>query len=695
MTPAAHLIGAPGETGLVLLDHPDRLPTAVWCGVVTPDTNAEDIVTLGGHGVSLLPEASTIWYGRPGLAGHRGGTEPGAWSTRFMPLDVAIDEHGARMHAHDPVAALGLVTEIERVAGGLLRIRHTITNTGTTPYFLEALEVVLPVPDRVTEALDFTGRWARERVPQRHRIGDGLWLRENRRGKTGFDAATVLTCGTPGIAFGSGEVWGVHVAWSGNHRHRLERTPLGRISPTITTLGGGELLLPGEVTLGPGESYATPWVYAGAARDGLDGLAARFHAFLRATPAHPHSDRPVTLNVWEAVFFDHDLGRLRELADLAARIGVERYVLDDGWFGGRRHDAAGLGDWLESPDVWPDGLAPIVEHVHALGLQFGLWFEPEMVNADSDLYRAHPDWILASGGRIPPEERNQHILDLTQPAAFAHVLGQMTAVLAKYDIDSVKWDHNRDVIEGGSATAAGRPAVHAQTAAFYRLLSTLRTRFPAVEWESCASGGGRIDLAVLSLVSRVWTSDQNDALARQSIQRWTAQLVPPEYLGAHVSGPRSHQTGRRLPLDFRCGTALFGHFGIEWDITTATDADLAALERWIQVYKEHRALLHSGRLIRLDLAEPGAWVHGIVAPDRSAAVFAYVQLDDLDHEPPAFLIPGLAPDRRYLVTRIDPGRRPDYTPPPGPVSGASLADVGLSGPPPAPLTTTIVHLRAA
>jgi alpha-galactosidase len=215
-----------------------------------------------------------------------------------------------------------------------------------------------------------------------------------------------------------------------------------------------------------------------------------------------------------------------------------------------------------------------------------------------------------------------------------------------------------------------------------------------VEWESCASGGGRIDLEVLQRVERVWTSDQNDALARQSIQRWTAQLVPPEYLGAHVSGLRSHQTGRRLPLDFRCGTALFGHFGVEWDLTAATDAELAALGRWIALYKRHRALLHGGRMFRLDLPEPGAWVHGVIAPDGSAAIAAYVQGDELTHEPPAFRIPGLTPAGRYAVARIDPGRRPAYEPPAGPVSGAALAGIGLPGPPPAPLTTTIVHLHA-
>lgn len=690
----SHLIGTPGATGMVLNEHHDRLPTVAWCGVADPALTAGDLAALGPAGLSMLPEGSHVWYGRAGLSGHRGAGEPGAWSTRFTPVSLRVTADGATSEASDKEAGLALLTEVRVVPGGLLRIRHTLTNTGATDYSLEALDVVIPVPEHAGESLDFTGRWARERIPQRRPITDGLWLRENHRGKTGHDAATVLVAGTPGFAFGTGQVWGVHVAWSGNHRHRLERVPLAGGSATVTAVGGGELLLPGEVTLPPGASYATPWVYIGAADDGLDGLAARFHDHLRSIPAHPSAERPVTLNVWEAVYFDHRLPVLRDLADRAAGIGVERFVLDDGWFGGRRHDRAGLGDWTVAPDVWPDGLAPICDHVHRLGMQFGLWFEPEMVNPDSELFRAHPDWILATAGRHPPQERHQQILDLAQPQAYAHVLEQMTVVLSAHRIDYVKWDHNRDAVDAGSAVVGGRPGVHAQTAAFYRLLDELQDRFPYVEWESCASGGGRIDLEVLQRAQRVWTSDQNDALARQAIQRWTTQLVPPEYLGAHVSAPRSHQTGRTLPLDFRAATALFGHFGIEWDLTTATDAELATLGRWIELYKTHRRLLHTGRTVRLDSAVTDAWVYGVVAPDRSSAVMAYVQLDELPREPPRFRIPGLSRTTRYRAERIDPAARPAYELSPASVSGAALGEIGLPGPPPAPLSSVVVLLTA-
>ncbi len=460
------------------------------------------------------------------------------------------------------------MTEIEAVPGGAIRARHALTNLGGPPYLVGSLEVVFPLPGRIGEVLDFTGRQTAERIPQRHRIGDGLWLREGRRGHTGHDSATVLVAGVPGFTFGRGEVFGLHVAWSGNTVHRVERVPSGLgmasdglegILPGVTTIGGGELLLPGEISLAEGESYTTPWVYLAAGQGGLDDLSAQFHGYLRAQPAHPGSPRPVNLNVWEAVYFRHDLGKLTALADAAAGLGVERFVLDDGWFTGRRSDRAGLGDWRVDEDVWPGGLHRLVGYVRDRGMQFGLWIEPEMVNPDSGLYRAHPDWILAAGHRGPPLQRHQLVLDLTRPEVSGYLLERIGALLSEYEISYVKWDCNRDIVDAGSGARGGAPAAHAQALAVYALLDELRARHPQVEWESCAAGGGRIDLAMLERVQRVWTSDMTDALARQPIQRWTGQLVPPEYLGAHVSASFSHQTGRYMPMSLRGATALYGH----------------------------------------------------------------------------------------------------------------------------------------
>ena len=706
----------------MLFPRTDALP-AVWVGpaATAPDPRDAAALLAAGRPCPLLPEHGEGWFGRPGLAGHRLGADhrPGAgtgpaagrdWSPLFRPGSVAAEDGRIRIDATDKDAGLGLVTEVEAVPGGAVRARHTLTNLGADPYVVDALEVVFPLPSRVGEVLDFTGRQTAERIPQRHRLGDGLWLREGRRGHTGHDAATMVIAGVAGFGFGSGEAYGVHVAWSGNTVHRVERVPSGlgmaeneagpreRMQPGITTIGGGELLLPGEIALAQGGSYATPWVYLAASQGGLDDLAAQFHGYLRAQPAHPRAPRPVNLNVWEAVYFRHDLDKLTALADAAADLGVERFVLDDGWFQGRRDDRAGLGDWWVDEEVWPGGLHRLIDHVRGRGLQFGLWIEPEMVNPDSELFRAHPDWILSAGHRRPPLQRHQLVLDLTRPPVREYLRDRISALLSEYDIAYIKWDCNRDIIDAGSGTVRGAPAAHGQAQAVYELLDELRARHPQVEWESCAAGGGRIDVAMLEHVQRVWTSDMTDALARQSIQRWTGQLVPPEYLGAHVAAPFSHQTGRYMPMSMRGATALFGHFGIEADITQISPDDLAELAGWIGLYQRHRGLIHSGRMVRLDTPDDTAWMYGVVATDAARALMSYVQLDEPRNDQPAALrVPGLDPGRRYRITDVTPGPRPPRRPGLGEprsdgieVSAQALTGIGLAIPPQRPLTPIVL-----
>jgi len=278
-------------------------------------------------------------------------------------------------------------------------------------------------------------------------------------------------------------------------------------------------------------------------------------------------------------------------------------------------------------------------------------------------------------------------------------------VLTANAIDYVKWDHNRDLIEAGSSRHGFAPAARAQEAGYYALLDELRRRHPNVEFESCASGGGRIDLGVIQHVQRVWTSDMTDALSRQLIQQWSVQLVAPEYLGAHVSAPTSHQTGRTLPLDFRAASALFGSFGIEWDLTAATEDDLDELAEWTQRYKKWRPLLHSGRVVRLDVHDPAVLAHGVVATDRLSALIAHVQLDESTHNRGVTLrIPGLDPAASYTCRwEVAPdtkrvSRMPELSPdgPTGgvPVSGADLYRIGLWIPRRRPQQVLLMALEA-
>ena len=637
----------------------------------------------------LLPTYAGGDPGRPGLLGSRGGR---GFSPLFGAPAVSQDGSSVVLLAVDPVAGLALRTDVVLAPSGLLRIRHELTNTGPDPYELAGLRVALPLPARAGELLDFTGHWCRERSPQRHPLPFGTWVRESRAGRTGHDATLGLCAGTPGFGFGAGEVWAVHVAWSGDHETYAERTPRGP-----ARLGGGELPQPGEVVLAPGEGYATPWLCAAYSDRGLDGISAAFHGWLRARPAHPPAPRPVTLNVWEAVYFDHSLPVLAELADVAAGVGVERFVLDDGWFGGRRDDTAGLGDWTVSPDVWPSGLAPLIEHVTGLGMQFGLWVEPEMVNPDSDLYRAHPDWVLSAGDRLPILARNQLVLDLAHPDVFSYLLSRLSALLADHDIAYLKWDHNRDLVDAGRS-GSGRPGVRTQTLAVYRLLDELRARHPGVEIESCASGGARVDLEILQRTDRVWASDCNDALERQSIQRWTGVFLPPELIGAHIGGPRSHTTGRTQSLSFRAVTALFGHQGLEWDLRSAP---LDAVRSWTDFIRSWRAVLHGGTVVRADRADPASWVHGVVGPD--SALYAFVQLTtSAPAVPEPVRLPGLDPSRRYRVAVAYPAGEAEsvqLSPPPWLESGvelpgAVLGTVGLPMPALNPEQALLLTVRA-
>jgi len=615
--------------------------------------------------------------GRPGLAGCRpDGSDA---HPRFSPTSCTVDGTSLRFTAEAADAALRLDGRID--LGPTLAASASLTNTGSAPYLLQRLAVTLPLPADADEVLAFEGRWCAEMTPTRLPWASGTLLVETRRGRTSHDHVPVAFAGPAGFGEAAGSVHGVHLAWSGNGEVVLERRSDGRRAVHVA-----ELLLPGEAVLAPGETYDSPVVH-GVWGDGLVAASRGFHAEVRRhVPARP---RPVTLNTWEAVYFDHDAATLRALADRAASLGVERFVLDDGWFGGRRDDTAGLGDWWVSPDAHPDGLGPLIDHVRALGMEFGLWVEPEMVNPDSDLFRTHPDWVLGDPDVLG---RSQLVLDLSIGACWAHLHDALDRLLADHDIAYLKWDHNRDLASAGA---------HAQVVALYRLLDALRARHPHVEIESCASGGGRADLAILQRTARIWASDCNDPLERQVIQRGWSHLLPPEVVGAHIGPPRAHTTGRSHRLSFRAATALFGHLGIEWNVLEASDRHLEALRWWIDRHKELRPLLHGGEVVRLDVADDATLAHGVVAPDGAEALFALVQLAQSRRTTPTPVrLAGLDPDRTYRVEHLAApgevlgwGRQPAWlTAGPVEATGRWLHEVGLQWPLLQPESTLLVHL---
>jgi alpha-galactosidase len=571
--------------------------------------------------------------------------------------------------------------EIDSLSG-VLTVKTKVRNTGSDRLWLDWVAAAV-LPTTLDEIMVFEGRWAREFQPVRTLLRTGLIVQENRSGRTSHHSPPFLIVGSQGFGERQGELAMLHLAWSGNHRLLAERLRDGRIQ-----MQAGELFLPGEVVLEPGETYDAPTAYAGrASAGGLDVLSARLHAFVRSQILDDkrlrEKPRPVHFNTWEAIYFAHSQSAMMDLASNAAGVGVERFVVDDGWFIGRNDDKAGLGDWTTDLAKYPAGLTPLIDHVKALGMEFGLWVEPEMANRNSELLRAHPDWILGSFEQ--PVGRGQFVLDLTRHEVSDAIFTQLDRLLREHDIAYLKWDMNRDLTH---AVSRGRPAAHAQTKAVYALIDRVRASHPKIEIESCSSGGGRADYEILRRTDRIWTSDCNDPIERQEIQRGFSIFFPPEVMGAHVGPRRSHTTARSASLQFRALTALFGHMGIEGDIREFSEREREELRHWISFYKDMRPLLHGGITFRLAPQDKGLLAF-LVVTKRGDALVSAAQVATPDFPMPAPLrLAGLS-QKRYRVRMVNAPEHPTRSMKRSPLvatgetvtlSGNDLIRVGLALP---------------
>ncbi len=638
--------------------------------------------------LALTPMAGQGWPGRPGLAAHRDGRD---WAQLALVERITATADHLQIYSRDPANGVALTHDL-RIAGDVLVATTTLTNTGAAPLAVEHLVApLLPLPGFATRIIGFEGRWAGEFQTRAFDRGMGAHVRENRRGRTSHDAFPAVIATAADTNENHGMAYGFHLGWSGNHRLAVETLGDGSASVAMEAL-----YLPGEIHLAPGESLTTPALHASVSDAGLSGLSQAFHRYLRARPEHARlraKPRPVHYNSWEAVYFDHDPAVLADLASRAAAAGAERFVLDDGWFLGRRSDRAGLGDWTVDPAIYPQGLAPLIAHVQGLGMEFGLWVEPEMVNPDSELYRAHPDWVLATPPAPQLDFRHQLVLDFGRADVRDHLFAAIDALLREYPIAYLKWDMNRDLSHPGGAD--GSAAATAHVLGVYTVLGRLRAAHPAVEIESCASGGGRADYGILSRTDRIWTSDSNDALDRLAIQRGFSRFFPAELMGSHIGPRRCHSTGRVLPMALRVATAFFGHMGMELDLREMTAEEAADLAAGIALHKAHRALIHSANLVRLDTAD-GASAFAITSPDRREMLLSYTQITQPTAVFPTDLplIP-LDSTRDYHAKTVWPPRLPPaFTPAEGRFSGEILSKCGFRPPRLHPGTTLIMHFIA-
>lgn len=594
--------------------------------------------------LTLCPENGRGMFSSPGIEGDRMGKD---WAPIFNYSSHELDNNKAVIHCQDRVAQLSLTIHLAMdVVSGVLEKSLCLTNESTRAYHLNKLALTLPLPYRAKELLSFSGRWSKEFQPQRLLLEHGAFSQENRRGRTSHEYFPGCLVGVKGFSEQQGELWGFHLAWSGNHQWRAEAKSDGR-----RFVQASELLSPGEVILQAGEQYQTPTLYGCYSQTGINGIRSHFHHYVRTRLIHfsSHKPRPVHLNTWEGIYFDHDPEYIKKMASEAAKIGVERFIIDDGWFKGRHHDKAALGDWILDKDKYPDGLAPVIEHINQLGMEFGIWVEPEMVNEDSDLFRIHPDWMLASEGYDQPTGRFQYALNLQITDCFNYLFDCLNNILSHYKVDYLKWDMNRELVQ---ASHAGRAAVHRQTKAVYRLLDKLRKAHPAVEIESCSSGGGRMDFEILKRSDRFWTSDCNDALERQTIQKNMGIFFPPEIMGAHIGPHKSHTTRRQHDINLRGLTALAGHMGVELDPVKESAEEKQAFAKYITLHKRFRPLLHSGQSFYFDSCDKTRQAYGVAASEHLLVTVCQLAMPDYMLTEP--LLFGMLDDNAsYHVELVD------------------------------------------
>lgn len=619
-----------------------RVPFASYWGAALP--KGEDLIVLaeaartdvtGGMvdenaALTLCPLARDSFPGQPGLVAYRDGAQihPKFALNASSEGDITLRD-----------AALGLTLTFRfEVVGQLISAQTVLQSEAEiTLHWLAA--PVLPAPQLAEEIIDFSGRWIGEFQQVKTPWRRGAHLREARGGRSGHDHPPFAMFPKTGTRNTQGTVFAMHYGWSGGHRMLAEELPDGRRQIQWGHAAG---------TCGQGTRFETAPLLLAYSSAGFNGTAVGFQRYFRDELVqwpNPDRPRPVHCNCWEAVYFDHDLNTLKEIASHAAALGAERFVLDDGWFGRRDDDTSGLGDWQIDPRKWPDGFGPLIDHVHALGMTFGLWFEPEMVNQDSDLARAHPEWILGPEDQV--EGRQQRVLDLANPAVRLHLFTQINAVLSTHDIDYVKWDHNRLL----------PIPVAAQTEGVYQLLADLRAANPKVEFESCASGGGRIDAGILKHTQRVWLSDSNDALERQRIQHDAALFLPAAITGSHVGPRHCHTSHRTLSMAFRAWTAAQRHLGFEMDPRELTSAETAILQRVTSWWKANRDWMQQADILRLDPADPVVTAEQQLAQDGEQFVVFAAQTAASDQILPRPLrLTRLDPEALYridLITRDD------------------------------------------
>ena len=549
-----------------------------------------------------------------------------------------------------------------------------ITNGGKEAVRLEKMmSACLELPNGSWEAIHFHGRHAMERRLERLPLMHGTMEVGSRRGTSSHQHNPGVILCSPDATEEHGGCYGLSLIYSGNFSMEIEMDQMDSVRAVCGI--NPEFF---EYRLEPGEAFDTPQLMMTYSGSGLGRMSANFHSIIRhnlCRGKYKFARRPVLINNWEATYFDFNEEKILSIARQASELGIEMLVLDDGWFGSRDSDNAGLGDWFVNTDKLKGGLTDLVTGINGLGMKFGIWIEPEMVNEDSRLYREHPDWALTIPGRKPCRSRNQLVLDMSRSEVRDYVFDSIAAVLKSANVEYVKWDMNRSICDVYSAVLPKErqgEVYHRYVLGIYDLMERFTSSFPNILFEGCSGGGGRFDPAILYYSPQIWGSDDTDGIERLEIQYGTSFFYPISAVGSHVSAIPNHQTGRRTPLATRGVVAMAGSFGYEMDLNLLTEDEKEAVKAQVEDYKKYYDLIHNGDYYRLTSpqGDSGFTAWQFVSGDKTRTLLNLVITHVRANAPDLwFKLRGLDPEKRY---RLEENGRI--------YSGSALMNAGISIP---------------
>lgn len=529
----------------------------------------------------------------------------------------------------------------------------TFVNHGKTVFLNRALSAQLDLPDANYDFIQFAGSWSRERHLHRSHLRPGTQSISSLRTASSHQENPFFMLARPHTDNNQGAVFGFNFVYSGNF---LDSVEVDQFDTTRVLIG----INPDEFgwKLNSGDSFQTPEVIFSYTDNGFNALSQQLGAFYAQhliNPHFAHQERPILINNWEATFMDFTEDKLMPIVERAKELGIEMFVLDDGWFGHRDDDRSSLGDWFVDEKKFNHGIAGFAKRVHDLDMKFGLWFEPEMISIDSKLYQTHPEWMIKTPGRGQTPGRHQFVLDMSRQEVVDYLFGLMSHIIQDAKLDYIKWDMNRNITEMYGADLPADQQLefsHRYILGVYDLYDRLTKAFPDVLFESCASGGGRFDLGMMYYAPQAWCSDDTDAVERIKIQDGTSYGYTPSMWGAHVSAVPNDQVGRLTSIDMRAKVAYFGAFGYELDVTELSDEEQATIKQQVAFYKQYRKLFQFGTFYRLETPDTSDNVYGweTVSHDKQTAIGMRYQI--LNGANPAYIryyFKGLDPERRYTV----------------------------------------------